>query len=484
MAKAAQRGNVLAMTPEEFRTHAHAFVDWMADYLATLEARPVRAQTAPGEILGQLPGRAPEAGEPIEAIFKDFQNIILPGITHWQHPNFFAYFSANASPPSVLAEMLTATLAAQCMLWETSPAANELETRTLTWLRELIGLPPAFTGCIQDSASTATLCALIAARERARPGAARTGLSGGPPLMVYTSEEAHSSVDKAVRIAGLGADNLRLVPADESFAMRVDALQAAIAADRAAGRLPCAVVATLGTTGVGGMDRLAEIGPVCERENVFLHVDAAWAGSAFVVPGTRGALEGVGIADSFVFNPHKWLLTQFDCSAHYMQKPEELAGALSVTPAYLQSEGGAAMPEYRDMSIALGRRFRALKLWFVLRSYGAEGLRTHIRNHIAWTEDLAETVRQTPGFELVTPPSFGLLTFRAVREAMSAEELDRLNERLLARINEDGRLYLTKTMVRGRTVLRFAIGGTYTTQAHVRRAWEVIQELAKNLHKA
>jgi aromatic-L-amino-acid decarboxylase len=470
------------MDLDEFRRHGHRLVDWMADYLASVERRPVRAQVRPGEIAGQLPAAAPAEGEPFERLLADFERIVLPGITHWQHPSFFAYFPANASPPSVLAEMLTATLGAQCMLWQTSPAATELETTMLDWLRQLIGLPAGFTGVIQDSASSATLCALLVARERATGWQAdEAGLHTCPPLTFYTSAEAHSSVEKAVRIAGLGRQCLRLIATDDAFALRPDALEAAIRADLAQGRKPAGVVASLGSTGVGAIDPLAPIGAICEDYGLYLHVDAAWAGSALLLEEQRWMIEGVEPADSFVFNPHKWLLTNFDCSAHFVRDPAALIRTLGVLPAYLQSRESAVI-DYRDWSVPLGRRFRALKLWFVLRSYGVEALRAMLRDHIAWTAELAQWIEAAPDFELVTPQSLALLSFRYRPAGIDDDAaLDRLNERLLHALNDGGRLYLTQTRVRGRYVIRFAIGQRTTTRGHVAAAWQAITETAREL---
>jgi aromatic-L-amino-acid decarboxylase len=455
----------------------------MADYLANVERHPVRAQVRPGEIAGQLPAAPPRGGEPLERILADFERILLPGLTHWQHPSFFAYFPANSSPPSVLAEMLTATLGAQCMLWQTSPAATELETRTLDWLRQMIGLPEGFVGVIQDSASSATLCAILVARERATDWQANeSGLAACPPLVVYASEEAHSSVEKAITIAGLGRRGLRLIATDADFAMRPDALDAAVREDRAAGCVPAGVVASLGATGVGAVDPLRPIGEVCREHGLYLHVDAAWAGSALLLEEQRWMVEGAEHVDSFVFNPHKWLLTNFDCSAHFVRDPAALVRTLSVLPPFLRSRETGEVIDYRDWGVPLGRRFRALKLWFVLRSYGVERLQAMLRDHIAWTAELAGMIRAEPDFELVTAPKLALLTFRHRPRGLDDEAaLDTLNERLLNALNDDGRLYLTQTRVRGRYVIRFAIGQLYTTRAHVLRAWAVITETARGL---
>ncbi len=472
---------------EDFRREAHALVDWMADYLDRVGDFPVRAQVEPGAVAARLQTAAPEQGEPLDAIFRDFQEIVLPGMTHWQHPSFFAYFPANASPPSVLAEMLTATLAAQCMLWQTSPAATEMETRVLDWLRQMLGLPEDLQGVIQHTASDATLAALLVARERAsgwranEAGLAALGAEG-LRLAVYVSEEAHSSVEKGAKIAGYGKAALRQIPTDEAFALRPEALAEAIAADRASGITPACVVATLGTTGAGGVDPLAAVGEICRRENIFLHVDAAWAGSALVLPEQRWMLEGIEAADSFTMNPHKWLLTNFDCTAHWVRDAEALQRTFAVNPAYLTSAETGRVIDYRDWGVPLGRRFRALKLWFVLRAYGVGNLRAMIADHILWTEELAAEVEAHPDFEITSPPSLALFSFRYHPRGLEGEaELDALNERLVTALNDSGKLYLTQNSVRGRYALRFSVGARTTTREHVMAAWAVIQETAATL---
>ncbi len=473
------------MEISEFRRHAHQLVDWMADYLETVERYPVRAQVRPGEIAARLPPSPPREGEDMETIFEDFKRDILPGMTHWQHPSFFAYFPANASPPSVLAEMLTATLAAQCMLWQTSPAATEMETRMTDWLRQMIGLPEGFSGVIQDSASSATLCAILTAREQASDGRGNeSGLAGGPRLAVYTSEEAHSSIEKGVRIAGLGSENLRKIPTDDDLALRPDALEAAIKADIAAGVQPACVVASLGATGVGAVDPLAAIGEICRRYDIFLHVDAAWAGSALILPEQRWMLAGAEQIDSLVFNPHKWLLTNFDCSAHFVRDPQALIRTLSILPEYLKTREGEAVIDYRDWSVPLGRRFRALKLWFVLRSYGVERLQALLRDHIAWTAALADDIAAEPDFELTSPARLALLSFRYKPDGVEDPvALDRLNERLLTDLNDSGRIYLTQTRLNGRYVIRFAVGQTYTRQHHIEAAWDLIKQTVRQMER-
>jgi aromatic-L-amino-acid/L-tryptophan decarboxylase len=382
--------------------------------------------------------------------------------------------------------MLTATIAAQCMLWQTSPAATEMETRVLDWVRQMIGLPEGFAGVIQDSASSATLCAVLTARERATCwGANETGLRRLPPLAVYASDQAHSSIEKAVKIAGLGRAALRLLPTDESFALRPEALAAAIEADRAAGITPACVVACLGTTGVGAVDPLRPIGEICRRHDAYLHVDAAWAGSALILPDQRRMIDGIELADSFVFNPHKWLFTNFDCSAHFVRDPQSLVRTLTVMPSYLVGRETGQVVDYRDWGVPLGRRFRALKLWFVIRAYGVERLQAMVRRHIDWTEELARWIAAEPDFELVTGPSLALLSFR-YRPAgiQDGDRLDSLNERLLNAINDDGRLYLTQNRLRGRYTIRVAIGSTWTERRHVEEAWAIVREIAAGLTPA
>ena len=372
------------MKSEEFRKNGHALIDWRADYMDSVENFDVRSQVNPGDILSLLDDEPPLDGEPMENIFEDFKKKIIPGMTHWQHPSFFAYFPANSSPPSVLAEMLTSTLGAQCMLWQTSPAATEMETRITGWLQKMTGLPTDLHGVIQDSASSATLCALLTAREKATDWRTnKVGMNSlSSSLIVYTSEEAHSSTEKGAKIAGFGKDSVRLIRTGNNFEMCPEALRRTIVEDISNGYTPACVVASMGTTGVGATDPLKAIGQLCKEYEIFLHVDAAWAGSALILPEERWMAEGIEMADSIVFNPHKWLLTNFDCSAHYVKQPELLIRTLSILPEYLKSREQDQVIYYRDWSVPLGQRFRALKLWFVIRSYGVKGLQTIIRNHI------------------------------------------------------------------------------------------------------
>lgn len=469
------------MNPDVFRQTAHRLVDWMADYLEGVEHLPVRAQVRPGETLDRLPGKPPATGQPVEAILDDFESIILPGMTHWQHPRFFAYFPANSSRPSVLGEMLTATLAAQCMSWETSPAATELEIRMMEWLRHLIGLPTEFVGSIQDTASTATLCAMLTARERATGfTVGEAGLVSRAGLTAYCSTEAHSSIDKAVKLAGLGRDNLRKIPVDAAHAMIPEALDRTITADRDAGRTPVCVVACLGTTGTSGIDPLGPIAAICRRHATWLHVDAAWAGSALVLPEYRWMIDGIDGVDSFVFNPHKWLFTNFDCSAYFVRDPGMLVRTFATAPEYLRTRVDEVTVNYRNWGIQLGRRFRALKLWFVLRSFGVAGLQERIRGHIALARELGERIRAEPDFELSVPPALSLLCFRFTPPGITEPEpLDGLNEQLLHRLNDTGQVYLTHTRVRGALAIRFVVGQTGTEARHVNEAWELIRETAR-----
>jgi aromatic-L-amino-acid decarboxylase len=471
------------MHPDEFRRHAHLLVDWMADYLRDVGTLPVTPGVAPGDIRRQVPNAPPLDPEPFDALFADFQRVILPGMTHWNHPGWFAYFPGNNSPPSILGEMLTATLGAQCMSWVTSPAATELEQVVMDWLRQMMDLPPGFVGVIQDTASTATLVALLSARERATGGkAGAAGLAAaGTPLAVYASREAHSSIDKAVKLAGYGLDLLRPIETDAEYALRPDALALALDADRNAGIRPACVVASVGTTSSTAIDPLRPIAELCRRSGAWLHVDAAYAGAAAIVPELRPLFDGIETADSIVFNPHKWLLTNFDCTAYFVRDPAALLSTFQATPEYLRTAYDADVVNFRDWGIQLGRRFRALKLWFVIRSYGVEGLRAIIRRHVALARELAGWVEDDPDFELMAPVRFGLVCFRWRPAARSDEELDALNARLLAEVNATRERYLTHTRLGGRYVIRLVVGQRATERVHVRGAWEAVREAAARL---
>ena len=472
------------MSPDEFREHAHQLADWMADYFESVSELPVTPEVEPGDVFRQLPSSPPEQGEPFAQLFADFRSIVMPGMTLWNHPGWFAYFPGNNSPPSVLAEMLTATLGAQCMSWATSPAATELEQLTMQWLQRMLGLPDSFEGVIQDTASTATLVALLSARERATGYTA--GLKGlaesGARLTVYASTEAHSSVDKGVKLAGYGLDQLRRVPVDRNYAMDPQALDQAIRSDLASGARPACVVATVGTTSSTAVDPLSAIGEVCRRHDIWLHVDAAYAGTAAIVPELRPLFDGAELADSFVFNPHKWMLVNFDCSAYFVRDRTALLRTFQITPEYLRTAQDAAVVNFRDWGIQLGRRFRALKLWFVIRSYGVDGLRSIVRTHVALARELAGWIEQSSDFELMAPVPFGLVCFRYCPGGSRDESwLRELNRELLARINATRRLHLTHTELGGRYVIRMVVGQRMTGRAHVEEAWRTIQDSAEAL---
>ncbi|MGQ9671930.1 MAG: pyridoxal phosphate-dependent decarboxylase family protein [Candidatus Aminicenantales bacterium] len=467
------------MDKESFRQLGYRFVDWMADYFDGVERYPVCSPLGPGEVKQKLPSAPPLQAESMEKIFQDFEKIILPGITHWQHPSWFAYFPANNSPASVLAEFLTAGIGAQCMVWQTSPAATELEELVLEWLRQMLGLPEGLSGVIQDTASTATLCALLSAREKAT-NFKSNAIGIREPLIVYSSDQTHSSIEKGVKIAGFGRDNLRLIPTDAHFAMIPEKLEEAIRQDRSQGMKPACVVATLGTTSSTAIDPLAKIGAICQRYRLWLHVDAAFAGSAAILPEMRWMLEGAEYMDSFVFNPHKWLFTNFDCSAYYVKEPEMLIRTFEIHPEYLKTGVDAQVKNFRDWGIQLGRRFRALKLWFVIRSYGVEGLRAILREHLRLAQLFKSWVEADERFELMAPVPLSLVCFR-LNDGRSELELDGLNRELLSRINATGRVFLTHTSLRNRYVLRMAIGQRTTQERHVREAWQIIQREARAL---
>ena len=459
---------------DEFSDWGAQISQWAADYHKNLRDRPVRAQTAPGDVAALLEHSAPETPQSMEEIMADFERVVMPGMTHWQHPRFFAYFPANAAPPSMLAEMLVSTIAAQCMLWQTSPAATEMETVMLDWLRQALGLPSGFSGVIQDSASSATLAAVLTMRERALNWQGnRSGLSCGPRLRIYCSAEVHTSVDRAIWVAGIGQDNLVRIPIGGiRRGMDPVALRAAIEADIAAGYLPAGVIACTGGTGTGACDDLTAVLGVAKEFNLYSHVDAAWAGAGMICPEFRALWAGIEGADSLVFNPHKWLGAQFDCSAHFLADPASLVKTLAIQPEYLKTHGRDGVINYSEWSLPLGRRFRALKLWFLLRSYGLEALRQRLRNHVAWAEGLADQLSQHPLFEIVTAPVLSLFTFRLAGRDDAAQIA------FVNRINDDGRIYITQTQVDGQIAVRFQIGQFDVTQDDVQCAYQVLCELA------
>jgi aromatic-L-amino-acid decarboxylase len=469
------------LNEDQFRSWSRRAAEWGADYRASLRDRPVRAQTAPGEIFARIAAHPPEMPEPMEAIFADFEETILPGITHWQHPRFFAYFPANAAPASVIAEYLVSAIAAQCMLWQTSPAATELETKMLDWLRQAVGLPDSFAGVIQDSASTATLAAVVTMRERALQWQGnQRGLAAHAPVRVYASDQVHTSIDRAIWIAGIGEEHLVRIPVTGVLrGMDVAALEGAIHRDREAGLLPAGVIACVGGTSVGATDDVAAVCEVAKRHGLFTHVDAAWAGSAMICPEFRHYWAGVELADSIVFNPHKWLGAQFDCSAHFIRDPDSLVRTLAIRPEFLKTHGRDGVIDYSEWSVPLGRRFRALKLWFLLRAHGLEGLRAMIRNHVNWSEGLAQRIATEPDFVLVSRPMLSLFSFRYAPPDIA--DLDGLNLELVNAINEDGRIYLTQTRVDGQIAIRFQAGSFETTEQDVDQAFNVIMDCATRL---
>jgi len=469
------------MTPEEFRRHGHAVIDWIADYHARIESFPVLSQVKPGQIRASLPANPPAQGEPFEALMNDVDRLILPGVTHWQSPNFFAYFPCNASGPGILGDLLSAGLGVQGMLWSTSPACTELETHVMDWLVGMLGLPEKFLssntggGVIQDTASSAALCGLLAARERVTHYASnKKGCNGR--LVAYASTQTHSSLEKAAMIAGIGVDNLRLIEVDHNLAMCGDALARQIDADQRAGLTPFFVCATLGTTSSNAMDPIAAVGDVCRQHNLWLHVDAAMSGTAMLCPEFRHLQNGVELADSYNFNPHKWMFTNFDCNCFWVADRKALIQTLSILPEYLRnqaSESGAVI-DYRDWHIQLGRRFRSLKLWFVIRHYGVEGLQHHIRQHVQLAQLFAEWVRKDECFGLAAPVPLNLVCFRH-------RAGDAANQAIMDRLNRSGDLFLTHTKLNSKLTLRLSIGQTNTQARHVQLAWKRIQQEAEKV---
>ncbi len=460
---------------EDYGPWAKKAVDWTVEYRRTLRDRPVRAPLVPGATLRQLPEAPPETAEPMEAIWADFERIVPDAMTHWQHPRFMAYFPANAAPASLLAEQLANAMASNLLLWQASPAGEEMETRMVDWLRQALGLPEGWTGLIQDAASTATLCAALTMRERALEWRGNLqGLSGLPRLRVYASAQRHSSVDRAVRFAGIGQDNLVSIPTDEDYGMRPEALAEAIRADRAAGYLPAGLFVTVGGTSIGASDPVGAVLDVAEAEGLYSHVDAAWAGSAMICPEFRPIWAGVERAHSIVFNPHKWLGAQFDCSVQFLRDPKEQIRTLALRPVFLETLGADGVVNHSEWTIPLGRRFRALKLWFLLRAEGLEGLRARIRNHVAWTAEAAERIAATPGLEIVTAPRLALFTF-------ARTDGDEATRRLFEAVNDDGRTYLTQSAHEGRFVIRMTMGQFEMERADMAAAVSAVAELSAGI---
>jgi len=469
------------MSPEEFREEGKKIIDWIADYYEQIENYPILSQVKPGEIKSKLPESAPQTGESVDAMLKDLDEKIMPGITHWQSPGFFAYFNSNASFPSILGDLISSGLGVQGMIWATSPAATELETRVLDWLAEMMNMPEHFRststggGVIQDTASTAALTAIIAARERAT-GFQTNAKGYSEKLIAYISTQTHSSVEKGIKIAGIGKNNLRLIDVDENFSMRPELLKKQIEEDKAAGLTPFFICGTVGTTSSTAIDPIKAIGEIAKKESCWFHIDAASFGTAMVCPEFRHFIDGVELADSYSFNPHKWMFTNFDCNVFWVANRNELIHTFSILPEYLRNkatESGAVF-DYRDWHIQLGRRFRALKLWFVIRHYGIEGLQHHIREHIRLAQEFKQWVIDSEDFELVVEPLMNLVCFRH-------KAGDDFNLQLMNTINENGKIYFTHTKLNDQVVLRMNIGQTHTKPRHVETAWEIIQKTAKEI---
>jgi aromatic-L-amino-acid/L-tryptophan decarboxylase len=470
------------MDPDEFRRLGHELVEWIAAYREGIGDLPVMSRVQPGEVAALLPATPPQHGEGLDDIVADLERVVLPGITHWNHPGWFAYFPSNTDLSSVLADLVSAGLGPQCMSWQTSPAATEIEDVVMDWLRQMVGLPTAFTGVIHDSASTATLCALVCARERSGGFAQnRGGLQEGmPPLVVYASDQAHSSIPKGALLAGFGADHLRLIPSDETHSLRADLLEEAVRDDLAAGRRPCAVVAAVGTTATTAVDPLPAIADCASRHGLWLHVDAAMAGSAMVCPEFRWMWEGVERADSLVFNPHKWMGTGFDLSAYYVRDPEHLVRVMSTDPSYLRTAHDGQVRNLRDWGVPLGRRFRALKLWFLIREDGVEGIQARIRRDVAGAQWLKEQVDAAPGWERLAPAPLQTVCLRHVPEALAGDEaaLDAHNLSVADQVTRDGGFFVTSALLKGVRIIRVSVGALPTEREHVEGVWRALRTAA------
>ena len=469
------------MNPEEFRRRGHELIDWIADYRAGVEARPVMAQSGPGDVRAALPASPPQAAEPFEDILADLDRVIVPGLSHWQHPSFFGYFPSNGTLASVLGDFTSTGLGVLGLAWQSSPALTELEEVVCDWLRQMIGLEAAWQGVIQDTASTSTLVALVSARERTTAfSLTRAGMQGeAAPLMVYTTRHSHSSVEKAALLAGFGRDNIRIVEHDNAYAMRAASLESAIAADRARGCVPCAVVATTGTTATTALDPLKHIAAVAAREGVWMHVDAAMAGSAMILPECRWMWDGIEAADSIVVNPHKWLGAAFDCSVYYVRDAEHLVRVMSTNPSYLQTAADGAVKNYRDWGIPLGRRFRALKLWFLIREAGVEGLQARLRRDLENAQWLAREVASVPGWRVLAPVPLQTVCVRHEPDGLDGDALDRHTLAWVDRVNRSGAAYLTPAVLDDRWMCRVSIGSIATEREHIESVWRMMQDAAR-----
>ena len=467
------------LSTEVFRKHGHELIEWIAEYLDDPSKYPVLSQSRPGDTLAALPKSAPAKGEDMTRILADFERVIMPGITHWNNPSFFAYFAISASIPGILGEMLAAALDTNAMLWKSSPSATELEMVVLDWLRKALGVEAPWFGVINDTASISTMLALVAAREQANIGVREKGLSGRddvPILRVYCSEHAHSSVDKGAITVGFGHENVVHIPTDDEFRMRPEALASAIAEDRKRGFLPVAVVATIGTTSTTSIDPVPAIADICEREGIWLHVDGAYGGSAGIVPELRHYLDGADRADSMVVNPHKWLFTPVDCSVLWVKDRALLKRAFSLVPEYLVTAESGDVIDLMDYGVQLGRRFRALKLWMVIRSFGTDGLAARIREHVRIAQDFASWIEAEPDWEIMAPHPFSLICFRYAPRGRGEAELTALNQKIMDTVNASGEAFLSHTKLRGRFVLRLAVGNIRTEEKHVARVWELLRE--------
>lgn len=467
------------MKKSDYGHWAHAAADWSTQYLEKVDTYPVRAQTIPGDIAKQIPDSPPESAESMESIMGDFASIVPEGMTHWQHPRFFAYFPSNAAPAAMIAEQLAGSMAAQCMLWQTSPAATEIEVRMVDWLRQSVGLPDTFQGVLQDTASSATLCAILTMREKALDWQGnQKGLSQLPTVRIYASTRTHSSIDKAMWVAGVGQDNLVKIETNDDFSMNLEALSTAIKKDRENGLLPAGVVVCVGGTSMGATDNVRAVCELAHSEGLYTHIDAAWAGSAMICPEYRYLWDGAELADSIVFNPHKWLGTSMECSAHFVKDPATLVKTLAIQPEFLKTYGRDGVINFSEWSVQLGRRFRALKVWFLLRAYGLDGLRTMIRNHVDWSKELCERLNAEDDFEITTQPILSLFTFR-FKPKQGNLDLDKLNLDLVNTINDDGRIYLTQTNHDGILVIRFMCGQFDMQHDDINIAFDVITSLAR-----
>ena len=470
------------MTPDDFRARGHQIVDWIADYRERVGTLPVMSAVAPGDVKRQLPASPPATPEPFDAIMRDFERIVVPGLSHWAHPSFFGYFPCNGELSSVLGDYLSTGLGVLGLAWQSSPALTELEEVTTDWLRQMIGLSAVWSGVIQDTASTSTLVALLCARERATNySLARGGLqTEARPVVVYASSHSHSSVEKAALLAGVGREHLRLIPPDAAYAMRADAVEEAIAADVAAGRLPCAIVATTGTTTTTALDPVGRLAMIAARHGLWLHVDAAMAGSAMVLPECRWMWAGIEGADSLVINPHKWLGAAFDCSVYYVRQPELLIRVMSTNPSYLQTAADREVKNLRDWGLPLGRRFRALKLWFLIREQGVTELQARLRRDLTNAQWLAEAVRTTPGWQVLNPVTLQTVCLRHEPEGLTGAALDRHTLGWVDRLNRSGAAYLTPALLDGRWMVRVSIGSLRTGRADVERLWAAMKRVAED----